>query len=94
MERETLMPKMPQPSTHDNGWTDWILPQRHYRLGCCDCGLVHDIEFRVVIVKRLKNGTYRTIKVNPVDCRVEFRARRNNRSTGQMRRGKKHGPKQ
>lgn len=31
----------------DDGWTDWIRPAAAYRLGCCDCGLVHNIEFRV-----------------------------------------------
>lgn len=31
--------------------TDWIQPvRRNYRMGCCDCGLVHNIDFRI------KNG--------------------------------------
>lgn len=30
------------------GWSGWIFPRRRgYRLGCCDCGLVHDIQFRL-----------------------------------------------
>ena len=48
---------------------DWVQPVRKgYRLACCDCGLVHEMDFRI------KNG------------RVQFRARRNNRATGQLRR--------
>ncbi len=28
---------------------DWELPaQRNFKLACCDCGLVHTIDFRVV----------------------------------------------
>ncbi len=30
----------------DTGWTEWIRPSRPvYSLACCDCGLVHDMEF-------------------------------------------------
>lgn len=30
------------------GWTDWIEPrQKGYRLACCDCGLVHNLDFRI-----------------------------------------------
>lgn len=32
-----------------DGWSRWIHPkQSDYRLSCCDCGLVHDHQFRVV----------------------------------------------
>lgn len=52
-----------------DGWSEWQQPvMRGYRMGCCDCGLVHDVEFRLV------------------DGRVQLRARRNNRSTAQIRR--------
>ena len=50
-------------------WTEWIYPHRtKYKLACCDCGLIHEMDFKIV-----KN-------------RVQFRARRNNRATGQFRR--------
>ena len=56
---------------HPEGWTRWCYPiMDDYKLVCCDCGLVHDMEFRVT-------GSY---------DRIEFRSRRNNRSTGQVRR--------
>ena len=48
---------------------EWIRPvMRGHRNACCDCGLVHVIDYRIV------------------DGRVEFRARRHNRSTAAMRR--------
>lgn len=48
---------------------EWVRPQmRKWGMACCDCGLVHEVTFRVL-------G-----KV------VEFRARRDQRATGQVRR--------
>lgn len=29
------------------GWTEWIHPLPGYRMACCDCGLVHEIELRI-----------------------------------------------
>lgn len=48
---------------------EWVQPiRRGYKLACCDCGLVHRLDFRI------HKG------------RTQFRAFRNERSTGQMRR--------
>lgn len=53
----------------DDGFTEWVQPvERGYRMSCCDCGLVHVLDFRVE------------------DGRSQFRARRDNRATGQVRR--------
>ena len=31
-----------------DGWTDWHQPiMRGYRMRCCDCALVHEVEFRI-----------------------------------------------
>ena len=85
------MPRMYEPPAGKNGWTDWQRPvMRGYRLGCCDCGLVHDIDFRVVkVVKRHRNGIKEGEVLSSRDYRVEFRVRRNERSTGQVRRHKR-----
>lgn len=51
---------------------EWVQPvRRDYKMACCDCGLVHNLDFRI------HKG------------RVQFRARRNYRSTAMMRRWKK-----
>ena len=26
---------------------EWIEPKRGYKVACCDCGLIHKIEFRI-----------------------------------------------
>jgi len=52
-----------------DGWSDWLAPTPGYRMACCDCGLVHEMQFRVDDAGR-----------------VNFRARRSSRRTGQLRR--------
>ena len=73
---------------NSDGWTDWQFPVlEKYRLGCCDCGLVHDFDFRVVkVTKRNSDGSCETRALRSKDYCIEFRVRRNNRSTGQIRR--------
>lgn len=32
----------------EDGWCDWAQPViKGYRMSCCDCGLVHEMEFRL-----------------------------------------------
>ena len=62
-------------------WSRWVSPihgigERNYRFACCDCGLVHELQFRVKEDHKQRAS-------------VVFRARRNNRATAAMRR--KHG---
>lgn len=53
----------------------WIFPVMDgYRMSCCDCGLVHKIDFRVC---------------EDEPNRIEFRVYRDNRATGQIRRHQK-----
>lgn len=59
---------------HPDGWSRWVYPEMDgYKMSCCDCGLVHQMQFRVT-------DDYE---------RVEFRVRRDNRATGQVRRHRK-----
>lgn len=49
------------------GFSRWVQPEmKRYLLGCCDCGLVHEMQFRVVGERKVK---------------VQFRARRAERYT-------------
>ncbi|OGD09395.1 MAG: hypothetical protein A2Y86_05270 [Candidatus Aminicenantes bacterium RBG_13_62_12] len=52
---------------------EWIQPIRWgYKMICCDCRLVHALDFRLVAHASGK--------------KIQFRARRDNRATGQIRR--------
>jgi hypothetical protein len=56
---------------------EWVRPvMSGYGLACCDCGLIHDVDFRVLdFAGQEMPGAY-----------VEFRPVRNARATGQRRR--------
>jgi CDGSH-type Zn-finger protein len=49
-----------------------VPPSNEMKIACCDCGLVHRLEFAVVTHKRVR--------------RVAFRATRDSRATAQRRR--------
>lgn len=58
---------------------DWITPTtRRHHMACCDCGLVHLIDFRIAQIEYL-NGR----KFNKPH--VQFRAARHNRATAGRR---------
>ena len=71
-----------------DGWSEIQWPiMRGYKMACCDCGLVHDMEFDVYeITKTNKDGTFEAKKKRGKKWRVVLRAKRNNRSTANMRR--------
>ena len=54
---------------------------------CCDCGLAHDMQFQATKVTETKeDGSWEGEDLDISEYRVLFRARRNNRSTAQIRR--------
>lgn len=61
----------------------------NYKLACCDCGLVHDMQLKVVRVKHLSDRTMLVKDSRSTSLAVSFRARRNNRATAQTRRYQK-----
>lgn len=83
------MAKFKKIKAQDDGWSEWELPvMEGYRIGCCDCGLVHDMDFKIVWVIEDDNGNNTILDHRIVGAtqRVMIRARRNNRSTAQIRR--------
>jgi len=84
-----MMPRYRKEHEVEGGWSRWVQPVMHkpYRMACCDCGLVHDMEFSVLRKgKDLPNGTWLAKELDRAKYRVEFRARRNKRSTAAVRR--------
>lgn len=60
---------------------EWVNPIRNgYKMVCCDCGLVHDMDFRAVNLKYdRKKRTYKIHSINKAN--VVFRVRKNVKAT-------------
>lgn len=84
------MPKLKTEKELADGWSRWVPPtMARYRMGCCDCGLVHDMEFKAVrVTKQHGDGSWDYEDLSTEEFRVMFRARRNRRSTAAVRRAK------
>ena len=76
----------------EDGFCDWIMPEMDadYRMSCCDCGLVHKMQFAVMRVKEDLGDGYKDLRpTKDGQFVVMFRAARDNRAAGQIRRHKK-----
>lgn len=62
---------------------EWVTPTTRHKMACCDCGLVHDMTFRIVRIERLNGRKYGKLA-------IQFKASRNERSTAGRRRNAKH----
>ncbi len=59
-----------------NAWSRWINPvMDNYLLKCCNCGLVHKMQFRVVFISKYDKKKWRSILTDK-NFQIEFRARR------------------
>lgn len=69
------------------GFSRWVNPTMNgYLLACCDCGLVHEMEFRAFKRGRVrKDGSYLIEILRPAAYGVRFRARRAPRYTARER---------
>lgn len=68
VEREHLW----EVPVNEDGWSDWSHPLPGYRIQCCDCELIHEMEFAIVPLNEdvpLNDG-------EDEDHVVVFRARR------------------
>jgi hypothetical protein len=60
---------------NEGGWTDWICPKPDsYLMKCCDCGLVHEMQTRVVDYESRPSEDF-VVSNNP-DLQAQFRVRR------------------
>lgn len=86
------MPKYHQETEGKNGWCRWVPPvMRGYRMACCDCGLVHEMQFKAVRVTKIRrDGSWEYRALSVKSFRVMLRAKRNHRATAAVRRRKTH----
>lgn len=68
-------------------YSDWEYPiMKKYQMACCDCGLVHEINFKVVkIIKKLKNNVDKCEDITDENYRIMMQARRNTKLTKGLR---------
>ena len=84
-----------KPQTESDGWCDWQFPRMEaYKMACCDCGLVHDMQFAIAQVKSIDGieifeRRFTGTKTPKSGRRVAFRVKRNARATAAMRRKRK-----
>jgi hypothetical protein len=78
-------------SVNTRGYSRWVNPAMGgYMMACCDCGLVHEMQFRVIEKgKTRKDGSYRYRPLRKPDLAVSFRARRAARETKSLRAGRR-----
>lgn len=69
------------------GWCRWVTPvMRRYKLVCCDCSLVHEMEFDALKVNtRTTRRRFNATKLDTKTYRVAFRVRRKNGLTKLLR---------
>ena len=77
----------PEHGTGPRGFSRWIRPtMEKYMMACCDCGLVHELQFHAVKVEaRWKDGRWRGTILPRRSYQVMFRARRAARYTAKQR---------
>lgn len=70
---------------------EWLFPQMSgYLLGCCDCGLVHRVDFAVILkTQNQETGDYTPVIQSDPDLGVILRAYREEEETrlGRKRKG-------
>lgn len=81
-----------QEYSEGDGWTRWVTPEKSlYKMACCDCGLVHRLQFRSIKTSRENaRGEFTIERVRKGKTeRIQFRAARAKRETSAHRRNRK-----
>lgn len=68
----------PERGDYGRGFSRWVNPKMdNYFMACCDCGLVHEMQFRAFRRGRVRaDGSYMLEVLRPLGYGVRFRARR------------------
>lgn len=58
----------------EDGWCEWRHPLPGFLMKCCDCGLVHEMEFAIVDAADTEGGPQNSGETE--EAAIIFRARR------------------
>ena len=65
----------PQQEVED-GWCDWVCPKpRGYLMQCCDCELIHEVDFRVVRYESEDSEVYEIVDDPNLQAQMRLRRR-------------------
>jgi hypothetical protein len=65
----------PQEALED-GWCDWVCPKpRGYLMQCCDCELIHEVDFRVVRYESEDSEVYEVVYDPNLQAQMRLRRR-------------------
>ena len=65
----------PQEALED-GWCDWVCPKpRGYLMQCCDCELIHEVDFRVVRYESEDSEVYTVVDDPNLQAQMRLRRR-------------------
>ena len=65
----------PQEEVED-GWCDWVCPKpRGYLMQCCDCELIHEVDFRVVRYESEDSEVYEVVDDPNLQAQMRLRRR-------------------
>ncbi|HHT9147246.1 MAG TPA: hypothetical protein ACFYD4_16460 [Candidatus Wunengus sp. YC61] len=60
-----------------DGWSTWQHPKmRGYKMQCCDCGLIHEVEFKIIKVIARKRWGWKEMEEVGKEYEVELRMKR------------------
>ena len=60
----------------EDGWCDWICPKpQGYLMQCCDCELIHEVDFRVVQYEPRPSEVYEVVDDPNLQAQMRLRRR-------------------
>ena len=60
----------------ENGWCDWVCPKpQGYLMQCCDCELIHEVDFRVVQYEPKPSEVYEVVDDPNLQAQMRLRRR-------------------
>jgi len=66
----------PQEAVTEDGWCDWVCPKpQGYLMQCCDCELIHEVDFRVVQYEPKPSEVYEVVDDPNLQAQMRLRRR-------------------